>query len=811
MKDKKTMDPMNGTLSPLSYSPQEKGISRSAIEEKIDACAVDVLIKTKDEIQTTIPFIAARNVSEILKLYAENENEPDIDLEMEEELDRVLTSNLCEMPSDSIFVDTDLIILKDAYKGSMPINGIKEKDFKEITLLFSKICEGDSKLKISNNTPEYVILIKEAIKILLTREIGRNLLTKICNRETDLPILILDNNGCDGCFSDSSIKIGSAFNDIGFIEMHPSGKHKLNTRPLYIILGHELIHTLHPDLAIDLRTPPSMQKEFDNMEEQMTIVGLRKNLSLNTNSEIQEPIPKNNYNEYNELNERNLTAAFTGGRNIWYPRSHHHSPVHNKEGDIKRHIASLIWNNVLYDLEKLLEDKTIDLNEILSPESPLNIASMAGSLDVLKFLIKIDPAGINTKSKSGNTPFWSAVNSYIRESSKDINKYKYLDNTNYIPTLEVLYKAKSDINITDDIGNNIFHYMLKSGDKEGMRKFLEWGGNAHLENNKGQTAIEYAWEDAIRWVWNPNILSTLYETIKAIASEKYIFEHKDSLKLLQRILNFCENEFSLAVFESYFKYKQDTKDELGNTFLHYMLSSGNIEGIKKVLEIESNLKLKNEEGLTPIELTFKRLNEKFSGLIYVLPCLRRKVEEDSILVILKSIKYIQKDFLYDEETLSDITTKIFKIGDPEFALSFLKSFNINNKKVFSALISNTEFFELDNSSADDFFEYCIKMIDLNEKNEAGDNYLHQITLQSNKYPFSWPPSTSAKKMHSHLLKLAEILLTKAPFLAKEKNSQGKLPADLIKGELPADLIKGNEVLKESLLSKSGNICSHSKN
>src|ERR1700722_19789107 len=162
------MNPINIKLSPINYLlPYEEEIGESTPEKTIGAYALDLLTKPKGEIQQTDTSLIN------IKKFNE-ENEPDIDLELEEELDRVLTENICEMPLDSVFLDTDLIILKDEYKGSMPINGIKEKDFKEISLLFRKICEGNSKLKLNKMTQEFLNPVKEAIKTLLTREIGRN-------------------------------------------------------------------------------------------------------------------------------------------------------------------------------------------------------------------------------------------------------------------------------------------------------------------------------------------------------------------------------------------------------------------------------------------------------------------------------------------------------------------------------------------------------------------------------------------------------------------------------------------------------------
>src|SRR5580658_6550030 len=96
-----------------------------------------------------------------------------------------------------------------------------------------------------------------------------------------------------------------------------------------------MMHALH------LNPSYRRDEEYDIVEERITIEGLKRDLLLSPdNSDSWEPIEHKDY--YEELNERNLTAAFTGGQNIWYPRLGHVGVSDRNKVGIKEHIISLI-------------------------------------------------------------------------------------------------------------------------------------------------------------------------------------------------------------------------------------------------------------------------------------------------------------------------------------------------------------------------------------------------------------------------------------------------------------------------------------
>jgi Effector protein len=586
------MDPIKKATPPL-HPPSEKkeeGLSKSPIEKKTEASAKDVLpkihepqepitsqgdplnissVKREDQQEGAAYLIAKKQLIGAPELALDalgDENDPDIDEDMEQELDRILTENLCEIPPDSPFIDTDLIILKDEYSGHMPINSIKEKDFKEITVLFDKICAGESKIQIADSKMQagesddesdeeeskvqadeiFSNKAKEAIKMLLTREIGRKLIKPLCN---DKKTLYIERGQICAYTSESNYnRIMIDLEDTTVIELHPSGKNKISAeQPLHLSLGHELVHAVHAlhDMDDDDIVPPTMEKNYDNIEEQRTITGLKQDLLLNTDNadpDSWEPINHEDY--YDELNERNLTAAFTGGQNVWYPRVGHHGVHHGasdrkrKDIPIKERIIALIEKNILWDLEKLLEDKTINLKEILSPQSALIIALQGENPESLQFFIKIDPDSVNTKSE-GTTPFLVAV-----------QLYKNIDHSKYFHILNVLHEAKSDINAVDDKGNSALHYMVQNDDKEGMKKFFEWGGDPQLKNGEGQTAIEVVFEKIGGTLDIGEEYGMKPSTENKVAKElsnacEYVQIFKDKNYLLDRLLKIGERIHSI--------------------------------------------------------------------------------------------------------------------------------------------------------------------------------------------------------------------------------------------------------------------------
>ena len=135
-----------------------------------------------------------------------------------------------------------------------------------------------------------------------------------------------------------------------------------------------MIHASHYFDGIDIQTrePTTMGQEFDELEEQFTIIGLYQPLNIASQPIIfaneedwDDPV---NYPEkkipsgYNELNERELAAPFVGNDQTWHPRVGHHG-VDIEEEEVN--VEQLIKENVLVDLKNLFNDQKDQLADML--------------------------------------------------------------------------------------------------------------------------------------------------------------------------------------------------------------------------------------------------------------------------------------------------------------------------------------------------------------------------------------------------------------------------------------------------------------
>lgn len=285
------------------------------------------------------------------------------------------------MRADSNFANTDLVILRDDFEGGIPLNGIKESEFHQIEELFNKITANQTPIKIIRNDEHFPLQIEKALKLLLTRAIGRDLIYQILNhpstQELGLPIF----EGNETAYIRGygiSVNLESTFTSAKF-EHLPSGNIQVREKgePLQIDLGHEMIHFLHElrgtlDEDLKIKTPP-LHQDYDDLEEQRTITGFskeeklplelysdpihRKTGEMPNKSEFVEwdDEPLKESWDFDRLNERNLTAAFTNSKQPFSPRfSHKSNTIQPLEG-----VAA-----VKADFEKRLQKLPLSQGEI---------------------------------------------------------------------------------------------------------------------------------------------------------------------------------------------------------------------------------------------------------------------------------------------------------------------------------------------------------------------------------------------------------------------------------------------------------------
>lgn len=278
-------------------------------------------------------------------------------LQDEEFMDIDLQDFASPLPKTSMFADTDLVLINDDFNGVLPINGIKLSELKKAEEMAQAIFSGVGRIKIANENQQFEKEVQGNIKSLLTRVIGRELIKTVMNNKEISSLTIrqcLPEGNAGFEYYKSEPKKGtwinlppseriSVFKGHGHIQ---EDEIKTYTVPLYITLGHELIHASHyPDNLINSEITTSLlHKDYDNLEEQITITGFKKNIEL-ADSLMAEPSfsgkkdpdwrkhlegweeekDEGAYNKesFNAINERNLTAAFADSTKVFYPRFSH--------------------------------------------------------------------------------------------------------------------------------------------------------------------------------------------------------------------------------------------------------------------------------------------------------------------------------------------------------------------------------------------------------------------------------------------------------------------------------------------------------
>lgn len=481
-------------LSPKSSSENSEPIHKKDTQSSQLENKTDVVSKKTGKSQqasahkeiNAIPEAENSKVSnvayqKILQKYQESPNEPEISEEGIDELFKALDKFTLPMNRDSAFYDTDLIIIEDSFSGTMPLNGIKKSDMEKLEELFKNICDGKEKIKIIPNDSEdsFKNDTENLIKKLLTRNIGRKLIQKVLENSviTKLDIMAGESNSLTTSMSTGHMKLFlTKVNDK--IAYHPTGKLKSQPTPPYITLGHELVHASHlPNTVPGML--PTFSSKYDDLEEQWTITGLKRDIVFNENEladgtswNDNDTIKKNLEESYDELNEWNITGAFTDSQNVYYPRYLHRSLPFT--GDVKEDIRMLVENGILFDLENL-DSQNIDIYKLFENEtiSLFKSAIRSGDLRLVRFLID-KGFDINYIDHGGR----NALHILFFDRA-DLDPHQFFD------TVKLLIDSGVSLYLSDNdeetpLHNLIRPYTVEALNTEKYRPLMKWILNQYL-------------------------------------------------------------------------------------------------------------------------------------------------------------------------------------------------------------------------------------------------------------------------------------------------------------------------------------------
>jgi hypothetical protein len=180
--------------------------------------------------------------------------------------------------------------------GTAPQTGItgeqiSETKFTALLGVWTKIKDGSGQIKIRETAEDGTDYAGFKDKMLtqfgklLSRPIGRELVTGLISAGHTVTILpsgprtvaaarrgagsVENADGSANTGGDSTIMIEAGLKDTDIVCRDPAGK--VISSPIFLILGHELIHAVHNDAGRNHRNKAATDASYSNLEEEETI------------------------------------------------------------------------------------------------------------------------------------------------------------------------------------------------------------------------------------------------------------------------------------------------------------------------------------------------------------------------------------------------------------------------------------------------------------------------------------------------------------------------------------------------------------
>lgn len=515
-------------------------------------------------------------------------NEDSEDLNLSDRITQKLTDNIIPIPPDSPFADTDIIIFKDHYTGYIPSNGIKKNDFEQTCKIYNSILNGETNLHISKREMAFRSEVLLCIKTLMTRKTGRKIINTIIDLREYCSITPGDKNGTEFNSIILNTKPTSSL-----IYLHPSGKLSHAPKPLFLGLGHELIHIIHRAKGV---TDPSTEldeedEDYHNREEKRTITGFKQKAIG-----PEEAPDENNWDpighDYDELNENALTSEFTGSLTEFsskeeikrFPRVGHLGvDIDIDTKSLTEKFKQFIKAGLTYDLEKLIKQTLVTKNVF---NFMFKLAIDSGRVDVLKLLLKAHP-----------NPNISAKENLLHVLAK---KAKELTTSKLHLMMDAILETEIDVNCPDSQGNTACHYLTRLMDLEAVKKLISKGGDIHIKNEYTLVdPVSYALSVLIKGTDLKNELHDLYQFMKKIYTRDELVQ-----KLIEPYFanSFFKNGDENSIFDALdilheSGYDLSKLDEEGNSIMHYAVLSCQATVVDKLKnQYKLDINTKNQKG-----------------------------------------------------------------------------------------------------------------------------------------------------------------------------------------------------------------------
>jgi len=262
----------------------------------------------------------------------------------------------------------------------------------------------------------------------------------------------------------------------------------------------------------------------------------------------------------------------------------------------------------------------------------LHLAVRTGSVDLVEVLL--DAGGnCDLATRNGRDVFDVAVDS-LRDDhpilEQLLNKWKSPEYKEKFFSTTDLCNAASDgdlellsayLQVKPDWVNKqgeeqwtALHFAARTGSRELVQVLLDAGSDAHLENNKGQTALDVASST----LGEDNLVVELLEVYMRREEEPAPHEAPEDLAeymgelFSPADLRFAAGEGNVELLEGYLKVKPewiDLQDDFQWTALHEAAREGSLPAVQLLLEAGADDNLETMEGETALDIAVDTLDD----------------------------------------------------------------------------------------------------------------------------------------------------------------------------------------------------------
>ena len=350
----------------------------------------------------------------------------------------------------------------------------------------------------------------------------------------------------------------------------------INSRPGYATSSHIASLQSHVERPMD-----SSLGEINKIENSLQ----RNYADVTTKENIDDDI-------MNDLKESGFTplhiAASEGYLDMCLMLLEHKADVYvqDNKGNTPLHLASS--RNHLEISRKLLEYNAEVNSQNEDGSTPLLIALSKGNIDCFWLLIAHN-ADVSARDNRGNTPLYVAAIG------------------GHLEVVHSLLELNAEVNSRNNEGSTPFLRTSLNGNLDIVRLLLDNGADARTHDNSGNTPLHFAASGGHLEV--VRILLELKVDVNSLS--------RKGLTPLYEVMNSPWRKGTPGIVRLLLINGADvhTRDDNGNTPLHFTASEGDLELARIILERSADVNSQNNDGLSALLLALKRGNLEVARLL----------------------------------------------------------------------------------------------------------------------------------------------------------------------------------------------------